>query len=171
MEKRANAASRWWERWVEFCAAHSVDPWFPQGDDPIPYLQVFAARYRDGRLAPRGNPVRSGSVADALRSIGQAYASLGSPDIRLDATGSLDFCLSRQLRSYTKEDPPSKRVKPVPIQVVMSVLTAAYDPAHVDPGFRAVADMICLGFYFMLRPGEHTYAANNTPFTLLRPPM
>ena len=31
---------------------------------------------------------------------------------------------------------------------------------------QAIADMTCLGFYFLLCPGEHTHSADNTPFTL-----
>ena len=164
--KRSSAASRQWHRWVAFCSAHSVDPWFPEGDDPIPYLQVFAARYRDGRLAPSGKPVRSATVADALRDVGQAYQAVGAHDIRLNAQGEIDFRLKRQLRSYTKADPPSQRVKPIPIQVVQAVLLSAHQTAPPDDAFLAVADMTCLGFFFMLRPGEHTFSATNTPFRL-----
>jgi hypothetical protein len=31
---------------------------------------------------------------------------------------------------------------------------------------EAIADMICLGFFFLCRPGEHTLTKDNTPFTL-----
>ena len=166
VEKRARAADRQWDRWLAYCRDHAVDPWFSQGDDPIPYLQVFATRYRHERRGPSGDPVRSATVANALRDIGQTYKALGSPDIRLDAFGGIDFRLQRQLRSYTKEDPPPDRVKPVPIQVVRAMLQAAYQPhAPVDNAFRAIADMTCLGFFFMLRPGEHTYLKTNSQFT------
>lgn len=46
------------------------------------------------------------------------------------------------------------------------MLHAAYDAGLHDPPFQAIADMIALGFYFMLRPGEHTFAKGNTPFCL-----
>ena len=165
VDKRAQAADKHWDRWVEFCHSVSVDPSFPHGDDPIPYLQVFATRYRDGRGAPRHKPVRAGTVSEALQSIGQAYRSVGAPDIRLDVHGSTDFRLERQIRSYKKEDPPSQRVKPVPIQVVMALVTAAYNQlAPVNEGFRTIADMICIAFFFLCCPGEHTYSKDNTPF-------
>ena len=89
---------------------------------------------------------------------------MGSPDIRLDEYGSIDFRLSRQFRFYTKQDPPSQRVKPIPIQVVRAVVAAAYLATASDVGFRAVADMICIAFFFLCRPGEHTVTKDNTPF-------
>ena len=89
---------------------------------------------------------------------------MGAPDIRLDAHGNVDFRLSRQLHFYSKEDPPPSRVKPVPIQLVKAVVDNAHaaDRANV----WAVADMTCLGFFFLLRPGEHTKAKDNHPFRL-----
>lgn len=149
---------------MEFCADHGLDPFDLQGFDPVPFLQVFAARYRDGRIAPRGKPVRSGTVSEALRNVGQAYKSMGAPDIRLDSHGNIDFRLSRMLRKYTKEDPPPQRVKPVPIQLVVAIVNSAYTAPAGDMGFRTIADMICIGFFFLCRPGEHTYNKGNTPF-------
>ena len=166
VDQRTRNANSHWLLWVDFCAECSVDPWFHDGQDPIPYLQVFAARYRDGRLAPRGQPVRSGTVSDALRSVGQAFQSVGARDIRLNPHGRLDFRLTRQLRSYSKQDPPPTRVKPVPIQVVQTMVHAAYMTPQQDAGFQAIADMACLGFFFLLRPGEHTFHRDNTPFTV-----
>ena len=56
VDKRSRAADRDWRLWVEFCATHNLDP-DDTTTDRIPYLQVFARRIRDGRLAPGGNPV------------------------------------------------------------------------------------------------------------------
>jgi hypothetical protein len=42
-------------------------------DDPFPILQVFAQRYRDGRIAPRNNVVRSDTVSDTVRAVGQVF--------------------------------------------------------------------------------------------------
>ena len=159
---RAAASGKHWDIWMAFCTESAVDPWFSQGGDPIPYLQVFAQRLRDGRLSPSGRPIRCASIKDILRSIGQGYCRVGAKDIRLDAHGKTDFRLSRQLRSYTKEDPPSLRVKPIPIQVVTYCVETAYLSTHDD--LKAMADMICIGFYFLMRPGEHTLTTSETPF-------
>lgn len=59
-----------------------LDPYLRTEDpnfDPIPFLQVFATRYRDGSIAARGNPVRARTVEDALRAVAQEMATLGAP--------------------------------------------------------------------------------------------
>jgi ABC-type branched-subunit amino acid transport system substrate-binding protein len=96
--QRAKAADAHWALWETFCLDHNIDPFVRNCDDPIPIIQVFAQRYRDGRGAPNRNTVRSGTVEDAVRAVGQAFTQLGSTDIRKDAFGKLDFRLTRQFR-------------------------------------------------------------------------
>ena len=84
-----------WDIWVEFCSVVKIDPQFKGVEDPIPYLQVFAHRYQYGRIAARGNSVKSKTVSDAVRSVGQALANLGAPDPRLNNFGKEDFRLAR----------------------------------------------------------------------------
>jgi hypothetical protein len=92
---RRAKANHTWELWLAFCTKHKIDPWFPDHKDPIPYLQVFGQRYRDGRLAPGQNPVRSRTVRQQLCEIGQTYKLLGARDHRLDRhTGQIDFRLT-----------------------------------------------------------------------------
>ena len=162
----AAAADKHWERWMAFCASIPIDPWMFEVYDPVPLLQIFGARYCDGRIAPRGHPVRSRTVEDALRAVGQAFASVGAKDIRKDTVGSIDFRIQRQLRSYTRADPPPDRVKPIPIPLIMHVLAAAYSAAGTH-GTKAIADMIVIAFFFLLRPGEYTGgSADGCPFRL-----
>ena len=70
-----------------------------------------------------------------------------------------------QLQSaWGKEDPPPKRVKPIPIQLVRHVVQRSN---YNDPHQAAVADAIIIGFFYMLQPGEHTLErANDHPFRL-----
>jgi hypothetical protein len=75
--KRAQAVDAHWVRWEKFCLAHNIDPFLKNCDDPVPTIQVFAQRYRDGREAPLHKAVRSGTVEDAVRAVGQAFAQLG----------------------------------------------------------------------------------------------
>jgi hypothetical protein len=90
---------------------------------------------------------------------------MGSNDIRLDRHGNIDFRLKRQLAGYRRQDPPPNRVKPIPIQLLRHVVTTAY--ATTDPGTHAIADMIIIAFFFLLRPGEYTATASDTcPFCL-----
>ena len=80
---RARAATGHWKLWLTFCDSLRIDPYLQEsvaGFDGIPFLQVFAMRYRLGDIAPRGNAVRARTVEDALRSIAQEMAAVGSPD-------------------------------------------------------------------------------------------
>ena len=91
---------------------------------------------------------------------------MGARDVRNDPTGKLDLRLSHQIRFYDKQDPPARRVKPIPISVVATVVHYAYQHDNSPDDITTIADMICLGFFFLCRPGEHTRTANNTPFAL-----
>jgi hypothetical protein len=132
----------------------------------MPLLQIFAARYRVGTLAPSHNAVKARTVEGALRAIGQTFASLGYKDPRLQSSGRLDFRLHRQLQAYSKHDPPPCRVKPVPLQLLLQVIQHCH--RTTDARQHAISQMIILGFFFLLRPGEyaHTDNADAHPFRL-----
>ena len=70
------------------------------------------------------------------------------------------------LSCWKKADPPANRVKPIPVQVIrrIAVIATSLPPdAHV---LRAVADMIVVAFFFLLRPGEYTDSpSETTPFS------
>jgi hypothetical protein len=143
-----------------------VDPYLQDIQDPIALFQVYIQRYRVGTIAPRGKPVRARTVEDSLRAVGQTFAALGAPDPRLDRHGNIDFRIQRQLRGYSRADPPPNRVKPIPIQILRHIAALASIPS-ATPGTQAIADMISLAFFFLLRPGEYTgTASDTTPFTL-----
>jgi hypothetical protein len=165
---RAAAANSAWGIWQRFCHTLGTDPYLGDGQDPLLLVQIFAQRYRDGRIAPSHHSVRSRTVEDAVRAVGQGFTRLGAPDPRLTSNGKLDFRLQRQLAGYAKADPPPKRVKPIPLSIVMSCLGLAR--AAVTVSNCAVADMICLAFFFLLRPGEYTgattRATESAPFLL-----
>lgn len=163
--QRARSANTHWAVWVDFCTSLAVDPLLSNIEDPVVLFQVFLHRYRTGAIAPRGKPVLSRSVEDALRSVGQTFAQLGSPDPRFTDQGRMDFRIQRQLAAYKKKDPPPKRVKPVPVQVIHWIMAAALIGNQAEN--LAVADMVALAFFFLLRPGEYTgTASETTPFAL-----
>ena len=62
--------------------------------------------------------------------------------------------------AWKKEDPPPNRVKPVPVQVIRRI---AFIAQHSNcPHQQAIADMIILAFFFLLRPGEYTDTSTAT---------
>ena len=88
---------------------------------------------------------------------------MGSPDPRFGVNGQVDFRLQRMLKAYSKQDPPPNRVKPVPVQVLRRIMLIAH--SSNDPFQAAVADMICLAFFFLLRPGEYVDSpSDSVPF-------
>jgi hypothetical protein len=147
-----------WDIWETFCISLPCDTYLEHLPDPIPILQLFTHRYRNGTLAPSNTQVRSLTVEDALQAIGQAFTTLGKKDPRLQPLGKLDFRLSRQLSAYKKQDPPPTRVKPIPFPMIaqtVDLCCAANTPAN-----PTIADMLLLGFYFLLCPGEYTFTDN-----------
>jgi hypothetical protein len=162
VSSRARAADHHWQRWETFCQQHSLDPLLLGLQDPIPALQVFATRYRSGEIAPGGQAVRSHTVEDALCAVGQGFASVGAQDSRKTATGDIDFRLQRQLHSWSREDDPPARVKPIPIQIILAILSIVFhatDPS--TDAAKAIADMAVSAFFYLLRPGEYTGTATD----------
>jgi hypothetical protein len=109
-------------------------------------------------------------VEDALRTIGQAVARAGTPDIRKDFHGNIDLRIKRQIRAYKRDDSPPKQVKPVPITIIIFLLAQAYGiTGHDDT--QALADMIAIAFFFLLQPGEYTGTAIDDSFLATRCPL
>lgn len=71
------------------------------------------------------------------------------------------------LAAWKKQDPPVARVKPIPIAVIRRI---AYIAQHLPPDshfLQGVADMIIIGFFYLLRPGEYTDSpSDTTPFAM-----
>ena len=92
---------------------------------------------------------------------------MGAPDPRLDSHGRIDFRISRMQRAFLKEDPPPERAKPLPISLLIKAAAHAYDTPYSSPLNQAVVDMMCLAFYFLMRPGEYCSTPNEAhPFRL-----
>jgi hypothetical protein len=77
-----------------------TDPELVDVHDPIPILQIFAHRYREGILAPSGDKVCSRTVEGALCAVGQTFAALGDRDPRLLPSGKLELHLSLVVKRY-----------------------------------------------------------------------
>ena len=79
--------------------------------------------------------------------------------------GNIDFRIQRMFKAYSKTDPPPNRVKPVPVAVIRRIMVVAH--AGTDVLQQAISDMICIAFFFLLRPGEYSISpAESTPFEL-----
>ena len=85
--------------------------------------------------------------------MGQAHASMGAPDPRLNAVGKVEYRLASLLAAWKKADAPPQRVKPLPLPVVAQVWALAQGEA--TPLALASASCLIVGFFFLLRPGEY----------------
>ena len=161
---RSRSRASTWLLWADYCTQHHLDPFLTNVADTLPILQVFAQRYRTGALAPHRQPVKSRTVEAALRAVGQTFASVGADDPRYDKHGNVHFVLQQMLKGFTRDDPSVTRVKPLPFAVINHAVTTAITPLD-----KATADLAVVGFFFLLRPGEHTSSAptsDSHPFRL-----
>ena len=143
----------------------ALDPLLVAYQDPVPILNAFARDYQIGNITLNSRGVRSRTVEDAVRSIGQAVAMLGDKDPRMKSTGKIDGRLQIHFRCYSWQDPPPSRVKPIPVQVLRRLACIA--AASNDQELQAAADMIIIAFFFLLRPGEYTGTkSDSSPFRL-----
>ena len=86
-------------------------------------------------------------------------------DPRYGVSGKIHVVLRQQCRAYSIEDPPPpERVKPIPLQLVRH----AVNTLQSDELSRAMADLIIIGLFFLLRPGEYCYNkdGDNSPFRM-----
>ena len=165
--QRDRSARAAWVLWTSFCANLGVSPDLSDTPrDKIPVLQIFAHRYRTGSLSPCGRPVRSRTVEDALRGVGQTFAGVGAVDPRLNTFGVVDVRLSALFQAWKKSDPPPTRVKSLPLQVVHGAFQLArlVRTSLAD----AAADCLVVAFYFLLRPGEYAGAPKTVDDDLFR---
>ena len=132
----------------------ALDPLLVAYKEPLPILNAFTRDYRTGNITPNSRAVRSRKVEDAVRSIGQAIAMLGDKDPRMTSTGKIDGRLQLQFHCYSRQDPPPSWVKPILVQVLRHLVCVA--AASNDQDLQAVADMIIIAFFLLLRPGEYT---------------
>jgi len=136
-----------------FCRDLHCDPFLTTLHDPIPILQIFANRYRTGAVA----------LMCALTQWKMPYVPwarhLPHWDVRIPASRHpANFRLSRLLSLYKKQDPPPTRVKPVPLPIVVHAAHLCYTAN--TPSSNTIADMLLLGFFFLLCPGEYAFTNN-----------
>ena len=163
---RAASTVTHWRKWTEFCSELGLDTFLEAFPNKIAILQVFLHRVRSGELAANGDQVRARSAEDYLRSVAQTFLSVGKDDPRLNSACDIDFRINRMLAAWKKIDPPPKRVKPIPIAVVRRLCEIAEALPPDSHHLRAIAEMIIIAFFYLLRPGEYTDSpSDTTPFT------
>jgi hypothetical protein len=145
--------TRWWKAWEEhntsYYSGNESDPTFPTTDK----LLTFAGAVRVGRYR-LGSQVTVQSVERALRHVAQKFVLDGHPDPRRSspAQQSLDLPISRLIKSYRDADPPAQPQLALPV----STITALALNKRWTPHLEAVADLVIITFFYLLRVGEYT---------------
>ena len=151
-------------RWTRFCAAHGVAESLcnvPDSDEKICYLLVFGMRLR--RRGRRGEPVRAGTVEDALLAVGTGISHLGFSDPRKPVSGSSSNhpLLQAFLKAMRDEDDPASRVYPANLTIIRALpLVLDFDDPDQGVAETAVFDLIIVAFFWLMRPAEYTYLPN-----------
>ena len=114
----------------------------------------FAARVRTGYYG-YGDQVKVHSVTDALAAISTTFELAGQPSPLYKDHNVYNLPIKRCMEGMRKQDPPPVPQLAVPITVVSNIFTAAYAQQTTEK-LRAIADLIIIAFYFLLRVGEYT---------------
>jgi hypothetical protein len=93
--------------------------------------------------------------------VAKGFTELGAPDPRLNIHGAIDKRLSTLYKGMKNQDPAATRVKPVPIQLLFHAQALATE-APTDEAISTI-DMSWIGFFYILRPGEHSKTTDNKP--------
>ena len=133
-------------KWAEFCQDLDLNPLLILHRDPVHILNTFARHYWTLSLAPSIRHILSHTVGDYIRSIVQVLAAMGAPYPCLKSQGEIDIRLRFKYWCYSKNDPPTNRVKPTPLQVLRHISSIAM--ASGDPLLMAESDMITISHLF-----------------------
>ena len=150
-----DARATTWRNWRSYLERHQLGDPYLQHLSPHERLHVllaFAAFTRTGALG-KGKQVRTGTVTTALRYVGQTFNLAGYSDPRM-ANEHLHLAITRLFRSYTNEDPPPNSQIALPVTVFENIQQHECSSANLRE--QAAADLIIIGFFFLLRVGEYT---------------
>ena len=103
----------------------ALEPLLVAYKDPVPILNVFAQDYQKGNIAPNSLAVRSRTVEDAVKSIGQAITMLGDKYPQVKSIGKIDGRLQLQFCCYSGQYPSPFWVKQIPVQVLRRLACVA----------------------------------------------
>jgi hypothetical protein len=97
-------------------------------------------------------------VAHALQFVFQKLVLDGHPDPQRasPAQHALDLPIARLLKKYSDEDPPPEPKLAIPVSTISAIAEKYRWSTHLS----AVADLVIIVFFYLLRVGEYTAPAN-----------
>jgi hypothetical protein len=151
-----DARTTHWTNWCSWCSYFGFDKFLVgvAQERRVHVLMAFASRVRTGAFG-HGKQIGCQSVATALRHVAQAFVLASYADPRKGlASPELGLAFTRLYHSYREEDPAPKPQLALPISVFQNIM--ATEGASVHPKQKAMADLVVIAFFFLLRVGEYT---------------
>ena len=151
-----------WDHWLEYCSDARRDPYLQDSSATIQQhlLIGFAARNRRGYYG-RGLQVGTQTPETALRHVAQTIVLAGYPDPRRSyGSTDLDLPFSRLLKSYKSDDPAPKPQLALPIRAIEGIVKFYW--AKQTQAASAIADLLTIAFFFLLRPGEYAMTSSRS---------
>ena len=149
---------RHWKAWESHTTAHNLDLYLRglSAEKRTDALLTFAVAIRRGKYG-KGYQIGVQSVTKALRHVAQAFVLARVPDPRRQfATGKeFDLPIQRHLKQYRDADPPPKPKLAIPVSTVKTLKSGYVFSAY----HRAVADLVIIAFFYLLRVGEYTMSS------------
>lgn len=148
---------RHWKAWESHIAAHNL-PRYLEGisdEDRTDALLTFAVAIRAGKYGLK-HQVLVQSVRKALRHVSQAFVLARVPDPRRQYSVGKEFDrpIALLLKKFSNVDPPPKPKLAIPISTINTIA----DKYKFSVYHLAVADLIIIAFFYLLRVGEYTGA-------------
>jgi len=179
-KKRRVEKSNQFGIWTTFCHRLGVSPDLkdvpapdakPPGAqyDQLDFIEVFLIKFHNGSIAPSGNPVTVKHAKEAAAGVGQTLARMGTPDPRLVAPNVFHPRYKDLTKGMASKEPATPKKGYIPKEVLQRAATL--DPTkRYTAQTHATADLIWIGMFFLLRPGEYLktncYPEDAHPFEL-----
>ena len=153
---------RYWRAWENHCRLFPLNERGPNlpPNNVEDMLLTFAVAVREGQYG-LGGRIQVQSVEVALRTVAQKYVLDGHCDPRKasPAQHSLNLPIARLLKKFKDEDPPPQPKLAIPVSTIQKIITKY----NFSPHHSAVADLVLVAFFYLLRVGEYTVSRSSRP--------
>ena len=146
---------KYWAHWKIYVQQWQFSPFLDDATqlESNIIIGAFAARVRTGFYG-YGDQVKVQSVTKALAAISSTIELAGQPSPIYRADKKYQRGLEKMIEGMRREDPLPRAQLAVPVKVVREAARIA--KLHDDPKHNAMADLMVIAFYFLLRSGEYT---------------
>ena len=151
-----------WNAWLQYVAEWRQAPYLPDMSkhDQQEILLAFGARVRTGFFGKK-RQVGAQSVEKAMRHVAQTLVLAGFTDPRrTSGARELDLPFSRMTKTMRDSDPAPRPQLALPVVCITAAAAVRFHNGATRKQ-QAVADLITVAFFFLLRVGEYTMPIGN----------